>query len=148
MLSASVAKPVEIPFFFSPREMIKERNMNERTTHQSRSKVGNPQSTLIHRGHLTHLIRFNSFDSCFCVKKNSFKLKSKDALRCCLFVVVFFEKFRFFWKQSRVSQHWASNSGYLRSAPEDRDVRTGRQTGVEDTEPGRRCFFLHQHHCC
>ena len=31
--------------------------MNERTTHQSRSKVGNPQSTLI-RGHLTHLIRF------------------------------------------------------------------------------------------
>jgi hypothetical protein len=33
---------------------------------------------------------------------------------------------------------------YLRSAPEDRDVRTVRQTGVEDTEPGRCFFFLHQ----
>jgi hypothetical protein len=33
---------------------------------------------------------------------------------------------------------------YIRSAPEDRDVRTVRQTGVEDTEPGRCFFFLHQ----
>lgn len=33
---------------------------------------------------------------------------------------------------------------YLRSAPEDRDVTTVRQTGVEDTEPGRCFFFLHQ----
>jgi hypothetical protein len=43
-----------------------------------------------------------------------------------------------------VGRNYCCGFVYLRSAPEDRDVRTVRQTGVEDTEPGRCFFFLHQ----